>query len=75
MVEKLLVFQHHLNPLHLYCRLLDQGVSRRVSLSVCRSYELLLFIWLTWVTKTMIHLCCLLNRSLSIHDEIRKASS
>lgn len=31
--------QHHLNPLHLYCRLRDWGVPRRKASQFCSCYE------------------------------------
>ncbi len=37
------VFQHILNPLHVYCRLKDVGVSAPMAQRVCRVYERFLF--------------------------------
>lgn len=33
------VFQHMFNPLHVYCRLKDFGVSAPVAHKMCRAYE------------------------------------
>lgn len=31
--------RHLFNPLHLYCKLTDCGVSRKVALDICKTYE------------------------------------
>lgn len=31
--------RHHLNPLHLYCRLMDSGVEHGVARRICTWYE------------------------------------
>lgn len=31
--------QHYLNPLHVYCRLLDIGIPRSIAAFLCRNYE------------------------------------
>lgn len=31
--------QHHLNPLHFYCRLRDWGISSRTASRLCTLYE------------------------------------
>jgi hypothetical protein len=31
--------QHYLNPLHVYCRLRNMGVSKGTAVSCCRFYE------------------------------------
>jgi len=36
MTEKM---QHYLNPLHIYCRLRDLGISKGIAESICRIYE------------------------------------
>lgn len=35
--------QHYANPLHVYCRLRDIGVPKRVAVCLCRSYEQTVF--------------------------------
>ena len=72
MVERLLVIQHRLNPLHVYCRLLDKGLSRRSTILICRSYEILIFMWVRWVIKTVIYLAHLIGRNSMLQKEIRK---
>jgi hypothetical protein len=72
MVAKLLSIQHCLNPLHVYCRLLDRGIGRRLSLSACKTYEILLFMCLSYLIKTLIHCYLLLNRSCMTQEELRK---
>jgi len=55
LVARLLSIQHRLNPLHVYCRLLDRGISKKLAMSAGKAYELLLFIWLSFLIKTLIH--------------------
>jgi hypothetical protein len=33
------LLQHYLNPLHIYCRLRDLGLSRWQAIKVCKFYE------------------------------------
>jgi hypothetical protein len=33
------LIKHYLNPLHVYCRLLDIGLSEKTASSFCRRYE------------------------------------
>jgi hypothetical protein len=35
--------QHYLNPLHIYCRLMDIGIPKSVAGLLCRTYERLVF--------------------------------
>jgi len=35
--------QHNLNPLHVYCRLMDSGMNRYVSMRISRTYEILIY--------------------------------
>lgn len=32
-------FQHHFNPLHVYCRMRDAGFRPRLTVRVCTVYE------------------------------------
>ena len=61
LVARLLSIQHRLNPLHVYCRLLDRGISRNLAMSAGKAYELLLFISLSFLIKTLIHFRLLLT--------------
>jgi hypothetical protein len=72
MVAKLLTIQHRFNPLHVYCRFREKGLSRKFSISVCRAYELLCFMWVSYLIKTFIHCYLIVNRSSKIQDELRK---
>jgi hypothetical protein len=31
--------RHHLNPLHIYCRLTCLGISSKMALGICKVYE------------------------------------
>jgi len=73
LVAKLLSIQHRSNPLHLYCRLLEKGLSKRLSMSLCKAYEILLFGSLSFIIKNLIHYCLLVNRSTRIQGVLRKS--
>lgn len=36
-------FYHCLNPLHIFCRLVDIGISRKYALKIARIYEALIY--------------------------------
>ena len=69
---KFLAIQHRLNPLHVYCRLLDRGFGRRVSTSLGKSYEALIFIWLSWIIKTVMYLFFAMNRDYKIRQKLKR---
>ena len=69
---KFLSIQHRLNPLHLYCRFLDRGLSKRLSVSLCKSYEVLIFIWVSLFIKTAIYFYSIINRNFNVLEELRK---
>lgn len=73
MVERFLSIQHSLNPLHVYCRLLDRGLGRGLSATICKSYEIAIYVWISWIVKTMVHFFCVMNSSFSIQREMRKS--
>ncbi|OPX38495.1 MAG: hypothetical protein B1H12_02310 [Desulfobacteraceae bacterium 4484_190.2] len=72
LVGKLLTIQHRLNPLHLHCRFLDRGLNRKLSASICRLYEIIIFFWLNCVIKSFIYFYCFVNRKSGILEELRK---
>jgi hypothetical protein len=37
--------RHHLNPLHVFCRLRDLGLGKRIALCCVRIYERYLYFW------------------------------
>lgn len=57
MLKNILNIQHHLNPLHLYCRLVEIGLSKKLSISVCRHYEIFIYSWLVWLTVFAVGIC------------------
>lgn len=61
MVNALLELQHRFNPLHVYCRLVDKGVNKEASLSICKYYEILVYSWLAWFTVAGIFVCRLIK--------------
>jgi hypothetical protein len=71
-VAKLLSVQHFLNPLHVYCRFLDKGISKDFSLSICKTYEIVLFIWLSFMIKTVIYVYCMVNQSFRVREALKR---
>jgi hypothetical protein len=71
-ITKMLAVQHHLNPLHLYCRFVDRGYNKTLSAFICKAYELLVFSWMSRFIKTLIYFYCLKSRSFRIQDFLRK---
>ena len=57
MLNMILSIQHLLNPLHVYCRLVDSGLNKRFSFSICRYYEILIYSWLVWFTIVVVRIC------------------
>ncbi|RLB82575.1 MAG: hypothetical protein DRH17_05405 [Deltaproteobacteria bacterium] len=49
--------QHTSNPLHLYCRLIDMGLSRPFSMTLSRNYERLVYSWLRPLTTSFFGVC------------------
>jgi len=71
-VAILLSIQHFLNPLHVYCRFLDKGINKGFSLSICKTYEIVLFIWVSFMIKTVIYLYCMVNQSFRVREALKK---
>jgi hypothetical protein len=57
MVNIMLNIQHRLNPLHLHCRLVECGFGKRLSLSMCKYYQIIIYSWLVWFTKVGVQTC------------------
>jgi hypothetical protein len=72
LIMRILNIQHRINPLHIYCRLIDGGLDRRVSLTFCKYYEHLVFFWLKRVLKTLIYLHFFFHREFSLAKAVRK---
>ena len=46
------------------------GIGKKFTTSACRSYEILVFIWVTWIIKVAIHLIFVMIADKGIHKEI-----
>ena len=57
----ILKFQHSLNPLHIYCRLVECRLNKKVVLPVCALYEILLY---AWISRLSVRLDTSLERAL-----------
>jgi len=72
LVGKFLAVQHRLNPLHVYCRFLDRGVNKRLSASICKFYEILIFFWISLFIKIVICFLCVIKRDIRIPGEVKR---
>jgi hypothetical protein len=63
-VERLLLeMQHKCNPLHVYCRLIERGMDKHVSIRISRYYEILIYKWLAALSIVSIYVCRLIRNS------------
>ena len=72
MVARFLAIQHRLNPLHVYCRFLDRGLSKKLSASICKPYEILIYSWISISIKTVIFFFRAINTNIRIQEDVRK---
>ncbi len=56
---KTLSIQDRLNPLHVYCRLVERRLNKRVSISICRCYQILFYSWFCLLTELTVKFCTL----------------
>jgi len=38
--------RHHTNPLHIYCRLKERGLTKAKAMFICKLYEILFYGWM-----------------------------
>ncbi len=57
LLNRILNIQHRLNPLHVYCRLVDRGMNARLCICLCKYYEIFIYSWLAWVTVLAARIC------------------
>jgi len=50
-------------------------MNRRLSSITCRYYEFLIFIWLNFIIKTLMHFYCIMNGSEGVEEEIKKLNA
>jgi hypothetical protein len=60
-LNNILNIQHSLNPLHVYCRLVERGLNKRLSISMCKYYQTLIYSWLGWLTVVAVRIGRLLK--------------
>jgi hypothetical protein len=51
LASRLMKLQHVLNPVHVYCRIMEAGVRRDLAVTMSRSYEILVFTFLSPAIK------------------------
>ena len=61
MLNIMLTIQHRFNPLHVHCRLVERGLNKTSSLSICGYYEIFIYSWLAWITRVGVRICRLLQ--------------
>jgi hypothetical protein len=61
MTDKMLAIQHRLNPLHVYCRMVEKGMNKRLSISICKYYELFVYRTIAYLTTLTMQVCKLLD--------------
>ena len=66
MLNTMLNIQHRFNPLHVHCRLVDSGLNKRFSLSICRYYEFIIYSWIAWFTLVMVRICKLTHGRITM---------
>ena len=57
LLDKILNIQHRLNPLHVYCRLVEKGLNAKASILICKWYEILIYTWLACFTRVAVQIC------------------
>lgn len=70
LTAKLLAFQHALNPLHIYCRIMDVGLSQGLAMTVSKSYEMFIFSFVTLGIKGAIQIHRLFHPRWSLKEEL-----
>jgi hypothetical protein len=55
--ESLYEFEHKINPLHVYCRLVDHHIGRRTSMRLSKCYEICVHPGLVLLISAVIAIC------------------
>ena len=64
--------QHRLNPLHIYCRLRDKGISKKTSMFISGTYEKIIYKDILSMTHIFLWLS---GFTLAVLFKIRKMTS
>ncbi len=59
LATRILNIQDRLNPLHIHCRLVEKSFNRRLSISICRCYQILFYSWFCLLTEIGVKACTL----------------
>jgi triphosphoribosyl-dephospho-CoA synthetase len=57
LVGAMIELEHKVNPLTIYCRLVNRNINRKTSMRVSRFYELVVYRWLIVLIAVSISLC------------------
>jgi len=52
MLKWFLNLEHRWNPLHVYCRLVERGSPKKLSIFLCRCYEIFIYFWIMWLVRS-----------------------
>ena len=63
LLNTMLNIQHRFNPLHVYCRLVERGLNKKLSISICKGYNILIYSWLAYFTVVGVQICKLIKRA------------
>jgi hypothetical protein len=59
LAAKILNIQDRINPLHIHCRLVERGLNKGLSISICKCYEVLFYSWFCLITVVAVKVCTL----------------
>jgi hypothetical protein len=63
LLNTMLGIQHRSNPLHVYCRLVENGLNKKLSITICRYYDILIYSWLACLTVVGVEICRFMKRT------------
>ena len=59
LATRILNIQDRLNPLHIHCRLVERGLNKGHSISICRCYGVLIYSWFSCAIGLAVKVCTL----------------
>jgi hypothetical protein len=59
LATRILNVQDRLNPLHIYCRLVERGLKKTQSIAICRCYGALFYSWFSCAIGLAVKVCTL----------------
>ena len=59
LATKFLNVQDRLNPLHIHCRLVERGLNKGLSISICKCYQVVFYSWFCLFIELAVKVCTL----------------